>query len=101
MSTESRTIVDDETFIVTWQQAESADQVAERLELKRTSVVQRACNLRKKDVPLKKFPRAAIGGVARTPEYYAGLAELARANGPTHEPESNDELSDDEASNTA
>ncbi len=82
---QERTIVSDKAFVITWQQANNADEVADSLGLKRASVVQRACNLRKKGVPLKKYPRAAFGREARTPEYFADLAALAAEHGETSE----------------
>lgn len=80
--TKSRKIVPDPEFVMTWQKAGSADEVAKALGLKRASVNARACNLREKGVRLKKFPRApAFGRQPRDESYYADLMALAEQHG--------------------
>ena len=79
----ARTIISDEDFVIFWQQAETAQEVAEHFDLKRSSVIQRACGLRNKTPPvrLKKFPRVNTGRAARGEDYYVSLAELAEEHG--------------------
>lgn len=98
---QARTIVSDEDFVIFWQQAESAEQVAEHFNLKRSTVIQRSCGLRNKtpSVRLKKFPRANNGRKSRGEEYYSSLADLAAEHGDLCDaPELDDEVeSTDEA----
>jgi len=79
----ARTIVSDTDFVIYWQQADSAEQVAEHFGLKRSTVIQRSCGLRNKTPPvrLKKFPRANNGRKSRGEEYYSSLADLAAEHG--------------------
>ena len=43
---EAKTVTSDSDFVIAWQTANNADEVAEALNLKRASVIQRACGLR-------------------------------------------------------
>ena len=87
-------IVSDTDFVIFWQQADSAQEVADHFDLKRSSVIQRACGLRNKTPPvlLKKFPRVNNGRQARGEEYYSSLANLAAEHGDLCDaPETDDE----------
>ena len=95
------TIISDAEFVKFWQGADNAQEVAEHFNLKRASVIQRACNLRKKGVRLKKYPRVMTGRAAREPSYYVDLNALAGQHGPLSderatEPEDDDSESTDE-----
>ena len=91
----ARTIVSDSEFVIFWQQAESAEHVAEHFKLKRSTVIQRSCGLRKRTPPvlLKKSPRANNGRKSRGEEYYSSLADLAAEHGELCDaPETDDEV---------
>lgn len=96
VTTEERTIIPDSQFVVAWQTASSAQEVADNLDLKRASVVQRACNLRNKGVRLKKFPRVNNGRQARGEEYYVDLNALAGEHGELSEPKADDDDASDD-----
>ena len=53
-----RQSTDAKTFIKTWQKARSVKEVAEALSVKASSASQRATNLRRLGVNLKKMPRS-------------------------------------------
>ena len=92
--------IPDREFVIAWQAGESAEQVAEALGLKRSSVVQRACTLRKKGVMLKVYPKPAFGRMPRDPAYYADLNTLAGEHGDLHvaeEDDSSDEESEEDS----
>ena len=78
---EAKTVTSDSDFVIAWQTANNADEVAEALNLKRASVIQRACGLRNKGVRLKKFPRVNNGRQARGEDYYVNLLEVAAQHG--------------------
>ncbi len=80
-SVQQKRQIPDREFVIAWQSADNADQVSEALGLKRSSVVQRACNLRKKGVKLKVYPKPAFGRMPRDAAYYADLNALAEEHG--------------------
>ena len=93
---DAKTITSDSDFVIAWQTANNADEVSEALNLKRASVIQRACGLRNKGVRLKKFPRVNNGRQARGEDYYVNLLEVAAQHGdlceaPAIETETTDE----------
>ena len=99
-SVQQKRQIPDREFVIAWQSAENADQVAEALGLKRSSVVQRACNLRKKNVRLKVFPKPAFGRMPRDEAYYADLNELAGEHGELSEEVTAEEPSEEEEETT-
>ena len=94
--TTTREIVSDADFIEFWQKADSAQEVADHFKLKRASVIQRACNLRKKGVRLKVFPKPAFGRMPRDEAYYADLNDLAGEHGELSEEVTAEEPSEEE-----
>jgi len=50
-----RVFVDLEAFVDAWNRATSVDDVATKFGITRTSAMQRACALRKLEVPMKRF----------------------------------------------
>lgn len=99
-SVQQKRQIPDREFVIAWQSAENADQVAEALGLKRSSVVQRACNLRKKNVRLKVFPKPAFGRMPRDEAYYADLNALAGEHGELSEEVTAEEPSEEEEETT-
>jgi hypothetical protein len=95
-SVQQKRQIPDREFVIAWQSAENADQVSEALGLKRSSVVQRACNLRKKGVRLKVFPKPAFGRMPRDDAYYADLNDLAGEHGELSEEVTAEEPSEEE-----
>ena len=96
-ATQAKTITSDADFVVAWQTGTSAQQVADDLNLKRASVIQRACGLRNKGVRLKKFPRVNNGRQARGEDYYVDLNALAEEHGElcAAKPETDDESTEE------
>jgi transposase len=70
------------TFIKTWQQSESAREVAEKLNINLTSVHQRVCSYRKHGVNLKKMKAAHVGNAYD----WSALAKFAEKVLPAEEP---------------
>jgi len=98
-ATQAKTITSDDDFVIAWQTGTSAQQVADDLNLKRASVIQRACGLRNKGVRLKKFPRVNNGRQARGEDYYVNLLELAAQHGELSAEVQQDEESANEDAN--
>lgn len=67
-------MVTDEVFVVAWQGCGSLAAVAKRLGIGTQNAAVRASRLRKRGVPLKKYP----GGGGRNRKDVTGLATLAR-----------------------
>ena len=99
ITTQKKGQISDNEFIRTWQEGKTAAEVAEALGRERQSVIQRACTLRTKGVLLKKFPSAACGREARTPEYYSELNKLAAEYGPLSAPKNDADETDEDSEN--
>jgi len=71
-----------ESFVVTWQNAESLDEVCETLDIKPGSAQTKASQFRKKGIPLKRFAGARRGP---KPVDWGALRALAVQHSPTGE----------------
>lgn len=71
-----KTVVDNETFVICWQQSRSAEEVADKTGMAVNSVYVKANRLRAKGVPLKKFKYGGSEAID-----YKGLAALAQELG--------------------
>ena len=71
---EKRKNMKPEDFVIVWQTSESVDEVAARLGLRKTSCQQKATQMRRKGVPLKKMYKSR----RFSSEKWAALASLAR-----------------------
>ena len=76
-----RAWVDDESFILAWQAAETKEEAADALGMKLGSVVARAASLRKKVPSLKAFPAKlrTVKGEA----YWERMEALAASKAPS------------------
>jgi hypothetical protein len=72
-----RKFVDGETFVRTWQESASEEEVTTKLEVSAMSASKRAADYRKRGVPLKTFPKPKVGRAID----YAALAKLAESLG--------------------
>ena len=74
-----------ETFLLAWQGSESIEEVAEKLNVCKASVYQRACKLRKHGIQIKQFERAGGRGPRKitTAEMAATLERVNEALGIT------------------
>ncbi len=72
-----RAFCTDEDFIASWQGNDSVEAVASLLGMKPASIEQRARNMRKHGVPLKRY--AAKARTVKDEAYWASMAALAEA----------------------
>jgi hypothetical protein len=76
-----RAWVDDESFILAWQAAETKEEAADALGMKLGSVVARAASLRKEVPSLKAFP--AKLRTVKDKAYWERMEALAASNAPS------------------